>query len=75
TSEIDKPNFSNNDLNSLNQTISTNTANHNGLILNSSDSDNLGYLLKNIDILKEFIESNKNKSPNNEVSSLEDIVN
>lgn len=75
TSEINKPNFSNNDLNSLNQTISTSTANHNGLILNSSDSDNLGYLLKNIDILKEFIESNKNKSPNNEVSSLEDIVN
>lgn len=74
-SEIDKPNFSNNNLNSVNQTISTSTANHNGLILNSSDSDNLSYLLKNIDILKEFIESNKNKAPNNEVSSLEDIVN
>lgn len=74
-SENKKPNFSNKDLNSVNTTISNNTANHNGLILNSSDSDNLSYLLKNIDILKEFIESNKNKSPNNEVSSLEDIVN
>ena len=74
-SEINKPNISNKDLTSLNKTISINTDNHNGLILNSSDSDNLSYLLKNIDILKEFIEGNKNKPYNHEIASLEDIVN
>lgn len=54
----------------------TNCNNENsGLILNSIDSDNLTYLLKNIDILKEFIEGNKSESSNNQVNSLEDIVN
>lgn len=54
----------------------TNCNNENsGLILNSIDSDNLTYLLKNIDILKDFIEGNKNESSNNQVNSLEDIVN
>lgn len=45
------------------------------LMLSLSDSDNLSYLLKNIDILKDFIENSKRSSSPNEVNSLEDIIN
>lgn len=57
-----------------NNLTSSNNENTN-LILSSSDSDNLGYLLKNIDILKNFIENIKRSSSPNEVNSLEDIIN
>ena len=57
-----------------NNLTSSNNENTN-LILSSSDSDNLGYLLKNIDILKNFIENSKRSSSTNEVNSLEDIIN
>lgn len=46
-----------------------------GLMLSSNDSDNLGYLLKNIDILKDFIEDRTRSHSPNEVNSLEDIIN
>lgn len=46
-----------------------------GLVLNNTDSDNLSYLLKNIDILKDVIESNKKSDATNEVNSIEDIIN
>ena len=45
------------------------------LMLSLSDADNLSYLLKNIDILKNFIENSKRSSSPNEVNSLEDIIN
>ena len=48
---------------------------NNSLMLDNTDSDNLIYLLKNIDILKDFIESNKRSSAPNEVNSIEDIIN
>jgi predicted DNA binding CopG/RHH family protein len=54
-------------------TISNNE--NTGLMLSSTDSDNLGYLLKNIDILKDFIEGSKKSNSTNEVNSLEDIIN
>ena len=57
-----------------NNLTSSNNENTN-LILSSSDSDNLSYLLKNIDILKNFIENSKRSSSPNEVNSLEDIIN
>lgn len=57
-----------------NNLTSSNNENTN-LILSSSDSDNLGYLLKNINILKNFIENSKRSSSPNEVNSLEDIIN
>lgn len=54
----------------------TNSNNENtSLMLSLSDSDNLSYLLKNIDILKDFIENSKRSSSPNEVNSLEDIIN
>lgn len=54
----------------------TNSNNENtGLMLSSTDSTNLGYLLKNIDILKDFIEGSKRSASPNEVNSLEDIIN
>lgn len=46
-----------------------------GLMLSSTDSSNLGYLLKNIDILKNFIEGSKISNSPSEVNSLEDVVN
>ncbi|WP_270647608.1 hypothetical protein [Paeniclostridium hominis] len=57
-----------------NNLTSSNNENTN-LILSSSDSDSLSYLLKNIDILKNFIENSKRSSSTNEVNSLEDIIN
>ena len=57
-----------------NNLTSSNNENTN-LILSSYDSDNLSYLLKNIDILKNFIENSKRSSSPNEVNSLEDIIN
>lgn len=57
-----------------NELTSSNPVN-NALILDNSDSDNLTYLLKNIDILKDFIESSKRVSAPNEVNSVEDIIN
>ena len=47
---------------------------NNGLMLDNTDSDNLTYLLRNIDILKDFIEGSKRSSAPNEVNSVEDIV-
>jgi len=67
--------YLNKESNVVSKTITSCNNENNGLILNSNDSDNLSYLLRNIDILKEFIEGNKNESSNNEVDSLEDIVN
>ncbi|MGL5754730.1 MAG: hypothetical protein ACRCYC_05340 [Paraclostridium sp.] len=46
-----------------------------GLMLSSTDSSNLGYLLKNIDILKNFIEGSKISDSPSEVNSLEDVIN
>lgn len=63
-----------NESNVVSKTITSCNNENSGLILNSTDSDNLSYLLRNIDVLKEFIEGNKNSSSNNEVNSLEDIV-
>lgn len=48
---------------------------NNALMLDTTDSDNLTYLLRNIDILKDFIESSKKSSAPNEVNSVEDIIN
>lgn len=56
-----------------NELTSSNPVN-NALMLDNTDSDNLTYLLKNIDILKDFIESNKRSSTPNEVNSIEDII-
>lgn len=56
-----------------NELTSSNNKNT-GLMLSSTDSNNLDYLLKNIDILKDFIESSKKSSSPNEVNSLEDII-
>lgn len=56
-----------------NQLTSCNNEN-NALILNNSDSDNLSYLLKNIDTLKNLIEGNKSNKPENEINNLEDII-
>jgi len=67
--------YLNKESNVVSKTITSCNNENNGLILNSNDSDNLSYLLRNIDILKGFIEGNKNESSNNEVDSLEDIVN
>ena len=47
---------------------------NNALMLDTTDSDNLTYLLKNIDILKDFIEGSKRSSAPNEVNSVEDII-
>lgn len=47
----------------------------NALSLNPTDSDNLGYLLKNIDILKNVIENNKGNNNPNEINNIDDIVN
>lgn len=66
--------YLNEESNVVSKTITSCNNENNGLILNSTDSDNLSYLLRNIDVLKEFIEGNKNSSSNNEVNSLEDIV-
>lgn len=71
-SELD---YLNAESNIVSKTITNCNNENSGLILNSIDSDNLTYLLKNIDILKEFIEGNKSESSNNQVNSLEDIVN
>lgn len=57
-----------------NELTSSNPVN-NALILNNTDSDNLTYLLKNINILKDFIEGSKRSSAPNEVNSIEDIIN
>lgn len=69
-------NIETNDKNSVvsNELTSSNPAN-NALMLDNTDSDNLTYLLKNIDILKDFIESSKRSSTPNEVNSIEDIIN
>lgn len=48
---------------------------NNTLILDNTDSDNLTYLLSNINILKDFIEGSKRFSAPNEVNSIEDIIN
>lgn len=56
-----------------NELTSSNNKNT-GLMLSSTDSNNLDYLLKNIDILKDFIENSKKSSSPNEVNSLEDII-
>lgn len=47
----------------------------NSLMLDNTDSDNLTYLLRNIDILKDFIEGSKRSSAPNEVNNIEDIIN
>ena len=57
-----------------NKLTSSNQVN-NSLMLDNTDSNNLTYLLKNIDILKDFIESSKRSSAPNEVNSIEDIIN
>lgn len=44
------------------------------LTLSNSDSDNLSYLLKNIDTLKNLIEGNKSNKSDNEINSIEDII-
>ncbi|MGL5718256.1 MAG: hypothetical protein ACRCX2_34955 [Paraclostridium sp.] len=56
-----------------NELTSSNPVN-NSLMLDNTDSDNLTYLLKNIDILKDFIEGSKKSSTPNEVNSIEDII-
>ena len=48
---------------------------NNALMLDHTDSNNLTYLLRNIDILKDFIEGSKRSSTPNEVNSIEDIIN
>ncbi|MGL5717852.1 MAG: hypothetical protein ACRCX2_32925 [Paraclostridium sp.] len=47
---------------------------NNSLMLDNTDSDNLTYLLRNIDILKDFIEGSKRSTTPNEVNSIEDII-
>lgn len=81
TSKNSTSNFENENI-SLNKEIPTvsneltNSNNKNiGLMLSSNDSNNLDYLLKNIDILKNFIECSKRSASPNEVNSLEDIIN
>ncbi|GAA0696812.1 DNA-binding protein [Paraclostridium ghonii] len=71
----DKLDYLNTESNIVSKNITNCNNENSGLILNSIDSDNLTYLLKNIDILKDFIEGNKSESSNNQVNSLEDIVN
>lgn len=56
-----------------NNLTSSNPTN-NSLILDNADSDNLTYLLKNIDILKDFIEGSRRSSAPNEINSIEDII-
>lgn len=56
-----------------NELTSSNPVN-NSLMLDTTDSDNLTYLLRNIDILKDFIEGSKRSSHPNEVNSIEDII-
>lgn len=64
----DKSNFVSGDL-------TNNNIENNALMLNNTDSDSLTYLLRNIDILKDFIESSKKTCATNEVNSIEDIIN
>ena len=64
---------SNKDNSVSNELTSCNNENTN-LVLNSTDSDNLGYLLKNIDILKNIIEGNKTNNSQNEINSIDDII-
>lgn len=47
----------------------------NGLILSDTDSDNLSYLLKNINVLKDLIEGNKGSTTTNEFNCVDDIIN
>ena len=56
-----------------NELTSCNNEN-NALVLNSSDSDNLGYLLRNIDTLKNLIEGNKPNKSDTEINSIDDII-
>lgn len=58
----------------INELTSSNPVNT-ALMLDHTDSDNLTYLLRNIDILKDFIEGSKSSSATNEVNSIEDIIN
>ncbi|MGL5711534.1 MAG: hypothetical protein ACRCXT_13205 [Paraclostridium sp.] len=55
--------------------LTNNPSVSNGLILSSSDENNLNYLLRNIDILKGFIEGSKGSSAPNEINSIDDIIN
>lgn len=73
--ETDK-NIKTDDKNSVvsNELINSNPGN-NILMLDNTDSDNLTYLLRNIDILKDFIEGSKKSSTPNEINSIEDIIN
>ena len=68
-----RPKKSNKDNSVSNELTSCNNENTN-LVLNSTDSDNLGYLLKNIDILKNIIEGNKTNNSQNEINSIDDII-
>lgn len=73
--EADK-NIKTDDKNSvvINELTNSNPIN-NALMLDNTDSDNLTYLLRNIDVLKDFIEGNKKSSAPSEVTSIEDIIN
>ncbi|MFQ9314458.1 MAG: hypothetical protein ACLR2R_14435 [Clostridium perfringens] len=68
-------NIETDDINSVvsNKLTSSNPVNT-ALMLDNTDSDNLTYLLRNIDILKDFIESSKKSSTPKEVNSIEDII-
>lgn len=80
TKENTTSNFENetNELTDKISTVSNELTNsnpgNNALMLDNTDSDNLTYLLRNIDILKDFIESSKRSSAPNEVNSIEDII-
>lgn len=73
-----KNNSTTSDINIKNDSISNELTScnnkNNALILNSSDSDNLGYLLKNIDTLKTLIEGNKSNKSDNEINCIDDII-
>lgn len=76
TSDLDHENsMPSEEIPSVSNELTNNKQGSTGLVLNNTDSDNLSYLLKNIDILKDVIESNKKSDATNEVNSIEDIIN
>lgn len=74
TKETEIPSYENNKNDSVSNELTSCNNENNALILNNSDSDNLGYLLRNIDTLKTLIEGNKSNKSDNEINCIDDII-
>lgn len=74
TKETEIPSGENNKNDSVSNELTSCNNENNALILNNSDSDNLGYLLRNIDTLKTLIEGNKSNKSDNEINCIDDII-